>query len=121
LTSVRFETPSWLTNLTNPRIPEPRWLSTLSDPNITAPSWIRSLQRVLDAPDAPATPSATDSGLGPSDQGLVNASSRARERQSERTQVNNAITIEAIIDDLGTAQRTIERAVDDALRNEVLD
>jgi hypothetical protein len=76
---------------------------------------------VLDGPDAPATPSSTDSGLAPSDQGLVNASSRARERQSGRTQVRNDITVEAIIDDLGNAQRIIEQSVTQRLRDEVLD
>jgi hypothetical protein len=121
LTSLSFDAPPWLSTLADPQIQAPSWLSTLADPQIQAPSWIRSLQRVLDGPDAPATPSATNSGLAPSDQRLLNEATRRRREGGGRTQVNNDITIEAIIDDLGTAQRTIESAVDDALRNKVLD
>jgi hypothetical protein len=121
LTSLSFDAPPWIDSLTNPQIQAPSWLSTLVDPQITAPSWIRSLQRVLDGPDTSAAPTATDSGLAPSDQGLVNAATRRRREGGGRTEVRNDITIEAIIDDLGSAQRIIEQAVDEQLRRQVLD
>jgi len=45
----------------------------------------------------------------------------ASRRDQRRTQVRNDITVEAIIDDLGNAQRIIEQSVTQRLRDEVID
>jgi hypothetical protein len=124
LTTLRFDTPRWLSTLTNPRIQEPAWLSTLTNVRFKTPSWIQDLQRLLgggrNAP--PVTPTATDRGLAPSDQGLVNAASRARDRQQGgRTEVTNDITIEAVIDDFSSMQRDLQRVAKDALREALRD
>jgi len=121
LTSVRFDEPGWLSRLTGFRLTAPSWLADLETLQLPTPQWVRDLQSIF------ATTSTTggdnndrpDSFPG-SDQRLFNEATRRRDNGSGRTEVRNDITIEAVLNDLGGAQRIIEQAVEQKLRNEVL-
>jgi len=72
-------------------ISQPDWIGRLTGLDLSAPEWLSRLTSV-----------------------------RFR-RDQRRTQVRNDITVEAIIDDLGNAQRIIEQSVTQRLRDEVID
>jgi len=130
LTSVRFETPSWLSRLTGFTLDTPPWLADLRTLQLPTPQWVQELQSIVSGiggggggggggPSTTADNNGRPESFPGSDQGLFNEAARRRDRG--RTQVNNDITVEAIINDLGNAQRIIEQSVTQRLRNEVID
>jgi len=121
LTSVRFDEPGWLSRLTSFTLTAPSWLADLETLQLPTPQWVQDLTSIFN------TTSNTDGdnndrpdSFPGSDQRLFNEATRRRENTGGRTEVRNDITIEAVLNDLGDAQRIIERAVEQQLRNEVL-
>ncbi|WP_251341982.1 hypothetical protein [Haloplanus halophilus] len=118
LTTLRFDTPRWLSTLTNPRIQEPDWLSTLTNVRSETPSWIQDLQRLIagDRNAPPAAPAATDRGLAPPDQRLLNEATRARNRGQSRRPLTVDARVEATINGLSSMRRDFKRVAKDAAR-----
>jgi len=129
LTTLSFDTPSWLPRLTGFTLDAPPWLADLRTLQLPTPQWVRELQSIVSGigggggggggPSTTADNNGRPESSPGSDQRLFNEA--ARRRDQGRTQVRNDITVEAVINDLGNAQRIIEQSVTQRLRDEVID